>query len=314
MPIGRRPMAESSPSARGGSPSPVPGGVVPPHPGPMREPAPEFRASGGPAPAATRRREAGRRWPKDRLVVAAELVLLVLFLEFIQGTLQLVNPAFLPPPSRWAEALVRLATQRDLLGHIVFSVSNFLTGYSLAAITGVILGLAIGGSRPLLMLVAPIVWALYAMPLIAIRPMTTIWFGFGSAPIIFLVFLSALLPVILNTMAGVRTVDPSLIRAASVFGANGIQTYVKVVLPATVPFILVGLRLAVVTGWIILLASELVGAPRGFGSILAVATSRFRVDEAFAVIFMIVVVSITSVRLVGLLERRVSSWRATVTS
>ena len=80
------------------------------------------------------------------------------------------------------------------------------------------------------------------------------------------------------------------------------------------PFVLTGLRLAVVTGWIILLASEIHGAPNGFGALMSVAQSRFRVDQAFAIIVVIVILSVCSVRLIGLLESRVSSWRSTVRS
>jgi ABC-type nitrate/sulfonate/bicarbonate transport system permease component len=123
-----------------------------------------------------------------------------------------------------------------------------------------------------------------------------------------------MLPIILNTMAGVSTVDPSLKRAAAVFGADRVQTYRKVVLPAMVPFVLTGLRLGVVVGWILLLVAEIHGGSRGFGALMSVAQSRFRVDQAFAILVVIVIASVVSVRLIGLLEGRVSSWRSTVRS
>jgi NitT/TauT family transport system permease protein len=274
-------------------------------------PRADERASAGPLPT-IRPRTGGRALPWAPIAVTVEVIAILAVWEYVQGTLKVVNPVFLPPPSRIVDAFGRLAAANDLVGHVTYSLTNFAIGYSLAAVLGIALGLLIGGWWPATRLVAPIVWALYAMPLIAIRPMTTIWFGFGPAPIIFLVFLSSLLPVLLNTAAGVRTVDPSLKRAAAVFGASSLQTYRKVVLPATVPFVLTGLRLAVVTGWIILLASELHGSARGFGALMAVATSRFRVDQVFAIIVIIVVLSVLSVRLIGLLERRVSSWRRTV--
>lgn len=289
----------------------IPRGRVPPHGGPVSETARADRATTGAIPPSRRAVRGGPR-SKDRLIVAVELVALGLLWEFVQGSLKLVNPVFLPPPSEIWEALVRLATRGDLLGDVIASMTSFAYGFSVAAVGGIAIGLAIGGSKVLTKLVAPLVWALYAMPLIAIRPMTPFWFGFGTGPIIFLVFLAALLPMILNTMAGVRTVDRSLVQAARVFGASRAQIFANIVLPATVPFIMTGLRLAVIIAWIILLASEIVSAPRGFGHILAVATSRFRVDEAFAAIFLIVVISVSSVRLVGYFEQRVSSWRLTV--
>ncbi|MFN8518520.1 MAG: ABC transporter permease [Chloroflexota bacterium] len=269
--------------------------------------------STGPLPPPIRART-DRQLPIAQLLLVVEFVVIIAIWEFAQGSLKLVNPVFLPPPSRVWDALMRMIGNGTLIDAAVYSVTNFLIGYGLAAVAGVVLGLVIGSWRPGIKLIAPLVWALYAMPLIAIRPMTTIWFGFGATPIIFLVFLSAMLPVILNTMAGVSTVDPSLKRAARVFGADRLQTYRKVILPATVPFVLTGLRLAVVTGWIILLASEIHGAPNGFGALMSVAQSRFRVDQAFAIIVVIVILSVCSVRLIGLLESRVSSWRSTVRS
>jgi ABC-type nitrate/sulfonate/bicarbonate transport system permease component len=273
----------------------------------------DVTASVGPKPPATRPRE-DRRLPTAQLLLIAEAVIVIGVWQLAQGNLKLVNPVFLPPPSRIQEALQRMTNDGTLLEAAMSSLQNFLIGYSLAAVIGVALGLFIGSWRPAVKLVAPLVWALYAMPLVAIRPMTTIWFGFGDVPIIFLVFLSALLPVVLNTMAGVNTVDPSLKRAAKVFGADRLTTYRKVIIPATVPFILTGLRLAVVTGWILLLVSEIHGGSSGFGALMSVAQSRFRVDQAFAIIVVIVVLSVSSVRLLGLLESRVSSWRSTVRS
>lgn len=271
-------------------------------------------ASVGPLPPPIRARTDGRRIPTAHLLLAVEAAVIVLVWQYLQGDLEVVNPVFLPPPSRILDAMGRLVGNGSLLEAAVASLRNFLIGYTLAAVIGVALGLLIGSWRPAIKLVAPLVWALYAMPLVAIRPMTTIWFGFGDLPIIFLVFLSSALPIILNTMAGVHTVDPSLKRAAAVFGAGRLETYRKVVLPATVPFVLTGLRLAVVTGWIILLVSEIHGGSKGFGALMSVAQSRFRVDQAFAILVVIVVVSVVSVRLLGFLEQRVSVWRSTVRS
>ncbi|MEZ4595550.1 MAG: ABC transporter permease [Chloroflexota bacterium] len=263
------------------------------------------------APPPTQSRTDGRRIPKAPLMLAVEAAAIILVWQVVQGNLKAVNPVFLPPPSRILDAFGRLVASGDLLEAAAASFHNFIIGYTLAAVVGVALGLLIGSWKPGIKLIAPLVWALYAMPLVAIRPMTTIWFGFGDAPIIFLVFLSSMLPIILNTMAGVSTVDPSLKRAAAVFGADRLATYRKVVLPAMVPFVLTGLRLGVVVGWILLLVSEIHGGSRGFGALMSVAQSRFRVDQAFAILVVIIVASVVSVRLIGLLERRVSSWRST---
>jgi ABC-type nitrate/sulfonate/bicarbonate transport system permease component len=269
-------------------------------------------------PPATRPIERGRKIPWPKIAVALELTLIILVWQFLQGNLEVVNKVFLPAPSEIGETLVAMLqpgfevvrnTPGDVYTHIGASLYRFVTAFAMAAVGGVALGLLIGGWFPAQKLIAPFVWALYAMPLIAIRPMTTIWFGFGDNPIIFLVFLAALLPITLNTAAGVHTVDPVLKKSAKVFGASKLQTYRHVVLPSTVPFILTGLRLGIIIGWIILLISEFVSAPRGFGQLLAIGVSRFKPDIVFAAIVIIVILSVGSVRIVGIFEDRVSSWR-----
>ena len=269
-------------------------------------------------PPATRPIERGRQLPWAQIAVTLEIVFIIVVWQFLQGNLEIVNKIFLPAPSEIAETLVAMLqpgfevvrnTPGDVYTHIGASVYRFFTAFLLASVSGIALGLLIGGWFPAQKLIAPFVWALYAMPLIAIRPMTTWWFGFGDNPIIFLVFLAALLPITLNTAAGVSTVDPVLKKTAKVFGASKLQTYRTVVLPSTVPFILTGLRLGIIIGWIILLISEFLGASRGFGQLLAVGQSRFKPDIVFATIVIIVLLSVSSVRIIGIFEDRVSSWR-----
>lgn len=249
---------------------------------------------------------------RNSIAVAIEVVVLLGLWELAGGPLHWVNPVFVPPPSAVVRGFEELL-DADLVSQALYSYQNFLTGFLLAAIVGVTVGIVVGSVMPLRRLLGPLAWTLYAMPLVAIRPMTTIWFGFGAAPIVFLVFVSALFPVLLNTMSGVGSVDPSLLRAGRVFGGGRVELWRKIVLPATIPFILTGLRLAVVSGFIGLIVSELVGSPKGFGAIVSIASSRYRVNEAFAVIVIVVASSVTLVRLVGSLERRVSVWRTNAT-
>lgn len=277
-------------------------------------PAPESMSES--RPPATRRIERGRRIPKEPLMVAVEIVLLLAVWEYAQSVIEVFPRIWLPAPT---DILAELGTilepgyavtrSADFYGHAWSSLSVFFIGFSLAVVFGIPFGLFMGSWFPAQKLIAPIVWALYAMPLIAIRPMTPFWFGLGNGPVIFMVFLAAMLPIALNTAAGVNTVDPVLKKSAKVFGANRLETYRKVILPSTVPFILTGLRLGVIIGWIILLVSEMTGAPRGFGSIAAVALSRFNGALAFAGIVVLVIISVLMVQLIGVFENRVSSWR-----
>lgn len=251
------------------------------------------------------------------VLVAAEIFIILGVWQYFQGgETPLLPRLWLPAPSdiinelsRMAEPGYAVTRSSDFYGHVWQSLKVFFLAFAAATVVGIPFGLFIGGWFPAQKLIAPIVWALYAMPLIAIRPMTPFWFGLGDGPILFLVFLAALLPITLNTAAGVNTVDPVLKKSAAVFGASRLQTYRKIVLPSTVPFILTGLRLGVIIAWIILLISEMTGAPRGFGAIFSVALSRFQGDTAFAAIAVLVVLSVLMVQFIGVFENRVSSWR-----
>jgi ABC-type nitrate/sulfonate/bicarbonate transport system permease component len=273
----------------------------------LAAPAPIQVAAPPPAtrPIPAGRRRASRGW----LVILVEAVVILAAWQVAVGVLKLVSPVFLPAPTQIFDAFVRLIDRGDLLGHAAYSLGNWLIGYTLGAGLGILLGLLIGGSIPLTRLAGPLVWALYAMPWVAIKPMTTVWFGFGAGPIIFLVFFSSLLPVLINTAAGVRTVDRSLLRAAKVFGAGRVDTWRKVLLPGAVPFVLTGMRLAVITGFIALLVGEIGGSARGLGAVLSIGASKFRAADVFAVIVMVVTLSVSTVWLVGRVERRVANWR-----
>lgn len=262
-----------------------------------------------PPPATRPIPEGKRRRSRGWLVILVEFAVILVVWQIAVAVLKLVSPVFLPAPTQIFDAFIRLIQRGDLLGHAAYSLNNVLVGYALGTSLGIALGLLIGGSMPLTRLAGPLVWALYAMPWVAIKPMTTVWFGFGPEPIIFLVFLSSLLPVLINTAAGVRTLDRSLLRAAAVFGASRVDTWRKVMLPGAVPFVLTGMRLAVVTAFIALLVGEIGGSARGLGAVLSIGASKFRAADVFAVIVMVVTLSVTCVWIVGRVERRVASWR-----
>lgn len=242
------------------------------------------------------------------ILVLAEWAILLALWQLGVASWRLVNPVFLPAP------LTILKTIGTLLGESVwwqnfqFSAVNWLTGYGLAAALGITTGLIAGTFFPAYRLIVPLAWLLYATPLVAIRPMTVVWFGFGAAPIVFLIFISAIFPIMLNTAAGVRTVEPSLLRAARVFGANRLAEYLKVVLPSTLPHISAGMRLAIPSSLIGMLVGELVGSPQGLGALITLASSTFKTERALAVVTILVVISVSLVRGSERLQRRLAPW------
>ena len=237
-------------------------------------------------------------------IVVLELLGLLAFWQLAVVTFEWVNPLFYPPPGKVLGALGDLWEEGVLAENIQFSVTVWSKGYLIGAVSGVAFGVLMGTSNATYRLGAPIVWSLWATPLIALRPMTAVWFGFGDRPIIFLVFLGTFFPIALNTAAGAREVDGSLIRSARVFGANRWEEFRKIRLPWTRPYIFAGMRLAIPTSIIALLIGELLGSSKGLGAMITLNTSRFRTDRTFAVILVLVLLSVTLVQIVEALDRR----------
>ena len=246
-----------------------------------------------------------RRSPFRRpAIIVLELLGLLAFWHLAVVTFEWVNPLFYPPPGKVLGALGDLWEEGVLAENIQFSVTVWSKGYLIGAVSGVAFGVLMGTSNATYRLGAPIVWSLWATPLIALRPMTAVWFGFGDRPIIFLVFLGTFFPIALNTAAGAREVDGSLIRSARVFGANRWEEFRKIRLPWTRPYIFAGMRLAIPTSIIALLIGELLGSSKGLGAMITLNTSRFRTDRTFAVILVLVLLSVTLVQIVEALDRR----------
>ena len=162
----------------------------------------------------------------------------------------MISPLFFSGPSAVAVKFIELLANGKLLSALAYTGSNFIVGFALAIAIGVPFGILLGWYRRLFHMFDPLVTALYATPRIALYPLFIIWFGIGSASKIFIVFLSAVLPVLVNTVAGVRNIDPDLLKAARAYCATDRQIFVTVALPSSVPFILTGVRQAIAHGLI----------------------------------------------------------------
>jgi ABC-type nitrate/sulfonate/bicarbonate transport system permease component len=248
----------------------------------------------------------GALWWRIGLIL--EVALILGLWQYLIGSLELVRPAFLPPPSTIATSFVDLVTSPTFLDDLVFSLSNLVVGVLLASAVGVSVGLAVGWFRLLEVTVEPLIWIMYSIPKVALAPLIILALGLGSASKVLIVFLLGVFPVALNTMEGVRTVDPSLIRAARVFGSRGPGLAKKVILPATLPFVLVGLRRAVALGFVGEILGEFIGATKGIGHALQEATVNFRMDDALAIVVVIVIFSNIGLLILDIIRRRVAPW------
>ena len=192
-----------------------------------------------------------------------------------------VNPqleVMMPPPTAVVSAAADLAARGVLLTHILDSLKRVLLAVGGATLLGVPLGLAMGWSRRVRSVVDPVLEFIRPIPPLAWIPLSILWFGIGDLQIVYIIFLAAFFPIVLNSLAGARDVDTYLTRAGLSLGASGRELFATVVLPAALPQIFTGIRIGLGIGWMALVAGELVAAPSGLGYMINNARTLFRSD------------------------------------
>jgi ABC-type nitrate/sulfonate/bicarbonate transport system permease component len=261
-----------------------------------------------PAPPPPKPRRAGRSPWFWRLAVLGEAIAFIAVWELATAGLHLVNESFLPAPSAVFSSLVELIGDEEFFEALVYRVKNMLIGLVLAAVVGISVGLTVGWFRILHFTAAPLLWTLYSTPKVALAPLLILALGLGSSSKIALVFLLAVFPIMLNTMEGVRTVSTSLIRAARVYDVNGVALGRKVVLPATFPFVLVGLQRGVALAFTGEILGEFLGGAGGLGHMLERATFDFRMADALAIVVIMALVANLGLVAVSALQKRYAPW------
>jgi NitT/TauT family transport system permease protein len=220
-----------------------------------------------------------------------------------------ISPLFFTGPSAIVKRFGEEWTQGRLRSDIAYSGTNFLIGVGLAIAAGVVLGVIIGWYRRVAMVFEPFVNALYATPRVALVPLILIWFGIGMWSKVFIVFINAFFPVLINTIGGVKATDADLLRAARAFCASDWQIFKTVAIPGAVPFILTGVRQAVALGLIGVVVGEMFGGSQGIGYMVNYGGQTFQTDTVFLGVVIIAFAGIVLTWLAEQLERRFSRWR-----
>jgi len=224
--------------------------------------------------------------------------------------------SLIPPPSEVAWALYDLAVgginddafSQTLHLHLVASISRVYGGFGLAVAVALPLGLMIGRIPFMRQLLDPTFQVLRPIPVTAWLPLAMILFGLGPRSAFFLVFLGAFYPVLINTIFGVRSVDPRLFEAASMLGCGGSAQFFRVVLPASLPAIFTGLRLGLGFAWVVIVVGEMTGVQTGLGAIIMEARQLSRTEIVICGMVVIGIAGFISDRVVMLLGRRLLRW------
>lgn len=176
-------------------------------------------------------------------------------------------------------------------------------GFYLALFTAIPLGLLLGRKRLFRNLLNPIIQFLRPISPLAWIPMALMWFGIGDFPAIFLIFLASFFPLVVFTMSAVMAIKPIYFKVAKNFGLSGIKLYLKVILPAALPEIIVGIRVTLGTAWLVIVAAEMIAVKSGLGYLIIDARNSLRMDRVIAGMIVIGFVGITLDNLIRRLEK-----------
>ena len=253
---------------------------------------------------------AERRWwrarPSDWMIRVAS-VLTVLAIWELFGPL--LNPIILRPPSQIFRAFADLIANGELQLAMVQSMRVFGAGLSIALVAGIALGIVSGRSRVLYNVMDPWVSALYSVPAVALVPLIAVAFQYsGDAPRVATVVLFAIFPILINTQQGVRNVDPGLLEVARAFNSSERRLWGDVIVPAAMPFILTGIRLAIGRALIGMIVAEFLVGLAGLGYLIIVYQNTFRIDKMFVPVIVVAAFGIALMGLVQFVESRVAPW------
>jgi sulfonate transport system permease protein len=266
--------------------------------------APAVDPGSGPLPGRPGR--AGRSPAPGRLVrgvLGLVVPVLVVGLWAVVTATGAVAPHLLPAPLDVVRAGVQLAEQGILGQYVAISLQRVLLGFALGSTVGLVLGAVVGLSRIGRLLLAPTAGAFRTVPSLAWVPLLLLWMGINEDSKVTLVAIGALFPVYTTVAGALRHVDPHLVEVGRAFGLGRIPLLVRVQLPAVLPAVVSGLRLALAQSWLFLVAAELLAASMGLGYLLTESSSNGRVDRVLLAIVLLAVLGAATDAVVGAVER-----------
>ncbi|WP_441895205.1 ABC transporter permease [Paenibacillus sp. YAF4_2] len=236
------------------------------------------------------------------------LPVIILALWEAASALGLVSDSALPAPSRIAEAFWKLCLNGDMAKHLSTSAIRAGGGFLLGGATGLLLGVFTGLGKWAESTLDPSIQMLRTVPLLAVIPLFILWFGVGEFSKILLIALGSFFPLYFHTHLGVRTADRKLYEVTRILQYSKLQLLTKLIIPAALPNILLGIRLSVGASWLLLAVAEMMGASAGVGYMIQDARVYAQTDIVFVGIILFALVGKLSDSAVRLVERRCLRW------
>ena len=249
-----------------------------------------------------------RPWPRWMITLASVACALVLW-EILGRD---VNPVFGSYPSAIAMAFWELLRSGQLSSALGESLQPFFVGYGLAIVIGIPVGLVIGRFRTMEAAFGIYITAGYAMPLVALVPLLILWLGLGFKVKAAVVFLMSLFPIVINTWLGVTAVPKTLIEVGKSFVAPDTVILRRIILPATLPYIMAGIRLAVGRAVVAMVIAEFFTTISGLGAVIINSANNFDTATMFVPIIILMVMAVGLNGLIGFVEHKVAPWQAEI--
>lgn len=235
----------------------------------------------------------------------------LIFLVWIWVSVQ--NPDFLPSPAKCMERLIQMIqrpiSKVTVAGHIMASLKRVMIAVGCAVLIGVPLGLAMGWNKKAKALIGPIFEFLRPIPPIAWIPLVILWFGVGEVSKVFLVLIGAIIPIIMNTYTGVKLVPPILLNVGKVYNTKPVDMLKEIILPASLPAIFAGIKTAVSSGWMIVLAAEMMASKSGVGFLITRGMESYDVAMIICSMLIIGIVGYLISICLAFVERGLCPWK-----
>lgn len=224
-------------------------------------------------------------------------------------TYGLVDPFLLSTPGDVLSFLGSAITSGDIWPDVRATVVPTAIAFVIGSATGVLTGLVLAVSPRLNAVLDPYLTIANAMPRVALAPLFLMWFGLGETTKVMMGISTVYFILVLNTFAAVRSIEPDLRTICDVMGANRVQTLIKLTLPAAVPSIFAGLKLAIVYALLGVVLAEMLASQSGLGQLLQYYSGKFEVAGVFGVLILLALLAVIGTTIVGLVEKRILRWR-----
>jgi sulfonate transport system permease protein len=260
--------------------------------------------------ARAERAAAERRRRHQLINLGIRLVSLAIALSLWQFVGENVDPVLFTTPTKVVIAGYHMIVSGELWNYLWPSLIVLGIGLSLAAVSGIGIGLFLARFWVVDVALTVYITFLYSIPSVALVPLIVLWAGFETTAKVIILFMFAFFPMVINTYQGVKSVDPKLIEVGRAFRCSERQLWANIVLPAALPFIVTGLRLAVGRGLIGMVLADLYTAISGIGYLIVRTASTYQVDKMFVPIVTLGLLGVTLTALLRLLEKSVAPWTA----